>query len=105
MGISGVISRIFSWRSRTSRPGAQIDLLIDRDDDVIDLCEMKYTKGPWEMTEGDIDDIVHKESVFRDETSTAKTIHNVLVNANGIRRNAYSDNLQNVVTLDDLFSD
>ena len=103
LGISGVISRIHSWRSSATKNGAQIDLLIDRDDDVIDLCEMKYTKAPWEMTDEDSNDIIHKESVFRSETGTTKAIHNVLVSANGVKRNAYSDDLQNIVTLDDLF--
>jgi len=103
LGISGVISRIHSWRSATTKNGAQIDLLIDRVDDVIDLCEMKYTKDPWEMTEEDSNDIIHKESGFRTETGTTKAIHNILVSANGVRRNSFSDEFQNIVTLDDLF--
>ena len=105
LGISGVISRVFSWRSSENKPGAQIDLIIDRDDDVINLCEMKYTKGPWEMDEGDFDDIIRKECVFKEETGSVKAIHNVLVSANGVKRNAYSDNFQKVVTLDELFND
>ncbi|MBQ0114610.1 MAG: AAA family ATPase [Bacteroidales bacterium] len=105
LGISGVISRIFSWRHIASKPGAQIDLLIDRDDDVIDLCEMKYTKEPWEMTESDYNSIMQKESVFRNETGTTKAIHNVLVSANGVKRNGFSDDIQNIVVLDDLFKE
>ena len=66
---------------------------------------MKYTKGPWEMDEGDIDDIIRKECVFKEETGSVKAIHNVLVSANGVKRNAYSDNFQKVVTLDELFND
>lgn len=105
LGISGVISRIYSWRSNENKPGAQIDLLIDRDDDVIDLCEMKYTKEPWAMTEEDSNDIARKESVFRKETRTPKSVFTVLVSANGVNRNAFSDDIQNVVVLDDLFKD
>ena len=105
LGISGVVSRICSWRSNESKPGAQIDLLIDREDGVVDLCEMKYTKEPWTMTEDDSDDFARKESVFRRETGTTKSVFTVLVSANGINRNAYSDDIQNVVVLDDLFKD
>lgn len=105
LGISGVISRIYSWRTNISKPGAQIDLLIDRDDDIINLCEMKYTKEPWAMTEEDANDIARKESIFRGQTGTSKSVITVLVSANGVKRNAYSDDIQNIVTLDDLFKD
>lgn len=104
LGISGIISGIYSWRSVTSKPGAQIDMLIDRDDDVISMCEMKYTITPWEMQASDLDDILRKEDVFRRETGTSKTIHKVLVSANGVKRNEYSDDIQNVITADELFA-
>ncbi len=105
LGISGVISGVYSWRSSQSHPGAQIDLLIDREDDVIDLCEMKYTITPWEMQASDYEDILRKQEVFMRETATTKAIHIVLVSATGIKPNQYSECLQNVVTLDDLFSE
>ena len=105
LGISGIISGVYSWRSSQSHPGAQIDLLIDRDDDVIDLCEMKFTTTPWEMQAADSEDILRKQEVFRRETATQKAIHTVLVSAAGLKPNQYSADIQNVVTLDDLFSD
>lgn len=105
LGISGIISGVYSWRSSQSHPGAQIDLLIDRDDDVIDLCEMKFTTTPWEMQAADSEDILRKQEVFRRETATQKAIHTVLVSATGLKPNQYSADIQNVVTLDDLFSD
>lgn len=105
LGISGVVSGIYAWRSTQSKPGAQIDMLIDRDDDVISLCEMKYTSTPWEMQTNDVDDLLRKEEVFRKETGTSKTIHKVLVSANGVKRNENSDELQNIVTLEDLFKE
>ncbi|MGM9859737.1 MAG: ATP-binding protein, partial [Muribaculaceae bacterium] len=105
LGISGIISGVYSWRSTGSKPGAQIDMLIDRDDDVISLCEMKYTSTPWEMQSSDLDDILRKEEVFKRETGTSKTIHKVLVSANGIKRNEYSDDIQRVITMEDLFKD
>lgn len=105
LGISGVISRVYSWRANSGKPGAQIDLLIDRDDDVINLCEMKYTKEPWAMNEEDSYAMARKESVFRNETGTSKSVFTVLVSANGVKRNAYSDDIQNIVALDDLFKD
>ena len=78
-------------------------MLIDRDDDVISLCEMKYTSAPWEMQTSDLEDFIRKEDVFRRETNTTKSIHKVLVSANGVKRNENSDELQNIITLEDLF--
>lgn len=103
LGISGIISGIYSWRSTKSSPGAQIDMLIDRDDDVINLCEIKYTSTPWEMQAKDFQDILRKEEVFKFESKTRKTIHNILVSANGVKRNEYSDEIPKIVTADDLF--
>ncbi|MDO4214369.1 MAG: ATP-binding protein [Bacteroidales bacterium] len=104
LGISGVVSGVYAWHSTKGKPGAQIDMLIDRDDDVISLCEMKYTSTPWEMQTNDLEDFLRKEEVFRWETGTKKSIHKVLVSANGVKRNENSDELQKVITLEDLFN-
>lgn len=103
LGISGIISGVYSWRSVNSKPGVQIDMLIDRDDDVVSICEMKYTSNPWEMQASDLEDVLRKEEVFKRESRTSKTTHKVLVSANGVKRNEYSDDIQKIVTLDDLF--
>ena len=52
LGIQGVITTVYSWSVAGSKdkPGAQIDLLIDRSDDVINLCEIKYSKAPFQIT-------------------------------------------------------
>lgn len=105
LGISGVVSSLYAWRSVKSSPGAQIDLLIDRDDDVISMCEMKYTSSPWEMQRSDYEDILRKVDVLINETGTKKSVHKVLVSANGVKRNEYSDEMQNIVVLEDLFVD
>jgi len=105
LGISGVVSGIYSWRSAKSKPGVQIDMLIDRDDDVISLCEMKYTSTPWEMQESDLNDILRRAEVLKRETETTKSVQEVLVCANGVRRNENSDDIQKIITLDDLFKE
>ena len=52
LGIQGVITTVYSWSVAGSKEklGAQIDLLIDRNDDVINLCEIKYSKAPFQIT-------------------------------------------------------
>ena len=89
LGIAGVQTSVAAWRSEESDPAAQIDLLIDRRDDVIDLCEMKYADGPYAMTAADERSIRNKMSAFRTETGTRKAVHPVLVTLDGARHNAH----------------
>lgn len=105
LSIFGTISRVCSWyRPGTSeKKGAQIDLLIDRDDNVIDICEMKYTKQPYEMTSEEDQKIQKRRATFIDETGTNKSVHLILVAANGVKNNSYSDEFQSIVTIDALF--
>ena len=51
LGISGVLSEIYSWdkKGTSEEEGAQIDLLIDRRDRVINLCEIKFSTTPYEI--------------------------------------------------------
>ena len=64
---------------------------------------MKYTSAPWDMQASDVTDILRKEDVFLRETETTKANHKVLVSANGVTQNEYSQEIQRIVTLDDLF--
>ena len=66
---------------------------------------MKYTSSPWEMQRSDYEDILRKVDVLINETGTKKSVHKVLVSANGVKRNEYSDEMQNIVVLEDLFAD
>lgn len=85
--------------------GAQIDLLFDRTDDAITLCEIKYTDEPFTLTKDYVDNIIQKISVFKERTHTAKQIFIAFISANGVKNNYYADELiNNTVTLSDLFS-
>ena len=105
LSIFGTISRVCSWYQPTTseKKGAQIDLIIDRDDNVIDLCEMKYTKQLYEMTSEKEQKVQNRRSTFIAETGTHKSVHLILVTANGVKSNSYSDEFQSVVTTDALF--
>lgn len=89
LGISGVQTCVSAWRSSDSEPAAQIDLLIDRRDDVVNLCEMKYADGQYTLTAADERSIRNKISAFRAETATRKAIHPVLVTLDGASHNAH----------------
>ncbi|MCL2164528.1 MAG: AAA family ATPase [Oscillospiraceae bacterium] len=103
LGISGVITDTYTFRSSRQKGGAQIDLVIDRRDDTINLCECKYTGGPYTLTDADAVDLKRKKAVFLEETGTKKSIHQTMITANGLVQNAYRNEIQSEITLDDLF--
>ncbi len=106
LGISGVITRVYGWRCRAyddGGSGAQIDLVIDRDDRVTNLCEVKYRKG--EFTIDDKYDLLlqSRRETFIEKTKTSHAVHLTLITVNGVLRNANWHDIQSEVILDDLF--
>ena len=99
LGISGVHSEICSWNTE----GAQIDLLINRNDDVINLCEMKYSSNPYEITKPYYEKLISRRELFRTNTKTDKALHLTFVTVYPLQKTSYSEMIQSVVTGDDLF--
>jgi AAA+ ATPase superfamily predicted ATPase len=103
LGISGVLTHIATWRSQHSIPGAQVDLLIERNDRIINLCEMKYAGGEFIIDRKYYENLRNKRETFIRETQTRKTVHLTLITTYGIKRNEYSGHIQSEVTMNDLF--
>lgn len=108
LGISGVISSFYSWtykpgKDETTTEGFQIDMLIDRDDRVINICEMKYTEDEYAVTAEDDRLLRRRISRFMAKTQTKKTIHPVLITTYGLSPNGYASIYQRTITMDDLF--
>jgi hypothetical protein len=103
LGISGVSTTVSSWR----QPGGhlQIDLVIDRADGVIDLCEMKYSTQPYVVTKDYAARLDAKRAAFQEATGTKQALHTVLVTPRGIKTNSHSHAAHAVLTLDDLWRD
>ena len=105
--IGGVHSRNYAWRCERpeddSEKGAQIDLLIDRDDGVVNVCEMKFSGKQYALKDVDDQSVRNKKAAFRRETGTRKAVHVTYVTTFGLVRNAYANSVQSEVTLDDLF--
>lgn len=87
----------------TSRRGVQIDILIDRSDGVVDICEMKYSKDQYTITSDYSQELARKREVFVAATETKKAVHTVMVTAEGVVHNAEWGEIQAEVTLDNLF--
>ncbi|GHT45360.1 ATPase [Bacteroidia bacterium] len=103
LGISGVLSFTSSWRYFNEDSGAQIDLLIDRKDNVINVCEMKYAQKEYLITKRDDESFRNKIALFQEDTKTRKTIHLTLISTFGAKRNEYWGDIQSEVTMNDLF--
>ena len=107
MGIAGVSTNLYSWRSKSSgeadERAAQIDMVIERGDNTINLCEMKFSEGEFAINK-DYDKILrNKIARFMEETKTRKSIQLTFISSHGLQRNMYSGIAQNEVVLDDLF--
>ena len=107
LGISGVLTEINSWYCKADPDrgvfGSQIDMLITRKDQVINLCEMKYSGSEYTITEKVDKSIRNKINDLRVLTSTKFAIYPTLITTYGLVNNSYSDSIQSVITLDDLF--
>ncbi|MCR5280031.1 MAG: AAA family ATPase [Lachnospiraceae bacterium] len=107
IGISGILSNESVWFTKADKesgiPGTQIDLVIDRRDRVINLCEMKYSLSTFTIDK-DYDETLRKRiEVFRSKTGTKKAVQIVFVTTYGVESNQYSGIVQRQVLLDDLF--
>ncbi|MBN1669473.1 MAG: ATP-binding protein [Kiritimatiellae bacterium] len=117
LGLSHVRCRLGLWREtarrkRRGRPsatyekaGAQIDLLIDRDDGTISLLEMKYHSKPYRLSAASVSDLMNKRDRFKGASGTSKSIQFVIVTPFGVVDNEFRRrHVHAVVTLDDLFA-
>ena len=105
LGIAGIATDIYSWKSRNSDPVAQIDLILKRADRIVNICEMKFAKYEFEIKKDYAEKLRNKIFVFGNETENNRTAHLTFVTTYGIKRNAYSNMVQSEVVLDDLFMD
>ena len=104
LGISGVLSEESSWFG-TAESGAQIDLIIDRRDQVVTLCEVKFSLNRFEIDKEYDQKLRNKIAVFREATNGRKTIQLSMITTFGIQKNKYSGIVNNEVLLDDLFQE
>ena len=105
--IGGVHSSVYAWQMNASfnGPGAQIDLVIDRNDGIVNLCEMKFAADKYALTAKDDKTMLCKKSLLSKELPQRKTIHITYVTTFGLDHNPYWNNVQAEVTLNDLFYD
>jgi uncharacterized protein len=105
LGINGIYSENSSWRSHNKEENAQIDLLIDRKDNVISVCEMKFSNNEFVITKEYAEKLKRKLRVFKTESKTKKSLFLTMITTFGTQKNSHFLGLvQNTLTLDDLFN-
>lgn len=104
--IEGVYTEASVWRSKSGKGirGAQIDLLIDRQDQCINICEMKFSVNAFEITGSYAEELQNKLNVFKDMTKTRKTLFLTMVTTYGVKNSdSYTGLIQQEITMDALF--
>lgn len=103
LGIGGIETETSAWKSVQVKNGAQIDLVIDRRDGVVNLCEMKFSISPFIIDKKYDAELRNKTGAFKTETQTKKSIFLTLLTTFGLQVNTYSGNVQNDLKMDILF--
>ena len=100
-------AEIGAWRyiaKSKHEQGAQIDLLFDRHDGAITVCEIKYNEKPYEIDKSYSLNLKNKIEVYQKQAKTQKQIFLAMITANGLKKSKYSEEMvTGVVTLSDLF--
>ncbi len=107
LGISGMLTKVFSYVAKPvdGLPGTQIDLLIDRIDDTIHICEIKFSKGSYILEKKTADNIRQKHAVFQYNSKSKKHLFTTFITTFGLVNNKWTMELvDQSLTMDDLFS-
>lgn len=106
LGISGVITTHSAWSKRSDdTEGTQIDLLVLRNDNVVNMCEIKYYGDEFMVDKEYYRALLHRQELLAKELSPKVSIHSTLITTFGLSYNEYSGIFTNVITLEDLFRD
>lgn len=106
MGIAGVATQCYSWKAKGDALsfGAQIDMVLDRRDNIINICEMKFSKGEYTITKEYAMALNNKVERFIESTKNKKTILLTMITTNGVVHNEYWNQIQCDITADELFN-
>lgn len=104
LGISGVITETSAWsKKEDDRDGVQIDLLISRNDNIVNMCEIKFYSGEFVVNKDYYAKILNRQALLSKYISKKEVIHSTLISTFGLTHNEYSSAFSSVVVLDDLF--
>ena len=101
-----MITETSAWsKKEDDTDGTQIDLLISRNDNVINMCEIKYYSGEFKVTKDYYAKILTRQAILTENVSPKIAIHSTLITTFGLIQNEHSGVFSNVIVLDDLFKE
>jgi AAA+ ATPase superfamily predicted ATPase len=106
LGISGIFSQenSFFFKGNDSESSFQIDMLIDRSDNAINLCEMKFYGNEYEFSRKESEQLRKRRELFREKTQTKKYLINTLITTYGLKSNENSVGvIDKVILMEQLF--
>lgn len=103
LGIASVSTEYYSWRSNLIEKGAQIDIIIDRADNIINLCEVKYSENLYSLDKEEYMKIQNRISVFKEATNSRSNIIPTMITTFGMKEGTYSDQIIAKINMEDLF--
>ena len=104
LSINGVLCNHHSFVTKSNK-GAQIDLVLDRADNVTNLCEMKFASAEYAIKSKDEENLRNKMARLKECIPPKKAVHLTMVTTYGITRNVHSSIVQSEVVMNDLFED
>ncbi|MCM1048462.1 MAG: ATP-binding protein [Clostridiales bacterium] len=104
LGISGVNAVYSAWSKREDdEEGTQVDLIIERKDNVVNMCEIKFYGNDFSVSKDYYKTLINRQELLSKELPSKMIIHNTLITTYGLKYNEYSSFFDNVVILNDLF--
>ncbi len=106
LGISGVSTQYCAWRKmgKGDEKGAQIDLILDRADNIVNICEAKFSKSEFVIDKDYSEKLDNKIEQFARCSGSEKSIHLTMISVSGVSHNEYWNQVQSEVVASDLFS-
>mgnify|MGYP002624260635 CR=1 FL=1 len=111
LGISGILSNHYAWHRKACTDkdgnewkGGQIDLIIDRDDHVMNLCEMKYSREEYVIDRDYVETIRERTQMFRQDQKTTKNLRCTFITPYGVKKNMHSGIVDHQVKMEELFA-
>ena len=91
-------------RSKIAKPAVQIDIIIERADRIVNVCEVKYSHGEYELKKDEYDKICKRSNAFIQETGLRHAPWITMITTAGVAQGKYTGMIQSQVKLDDLFA-
>lgn len=103
LGIASVSTEFYSWKTNKIENGAQIDIIIDRADNIINLCEVKYSEDLYSLDKEEFLKIQNRIRAFKEATETKSSIIPTMITTFGMKAGMYSDQIIAKLDMDALF--